>query len=387
MQHSEATPTIGPMTVHVAWLSEIGGGELFLLDLLRHVDAARFPQTVFSLGPGGAVLEQIIALGHPVRRFPRTGRLGFGMTLRLAVALRRTGPAVVQTHGEAGVFWGLPAARLAGRGAVASLLYQNHPSARHKMLALRTLLRLADVVVAGSADVRRFLVDSLGVAPARSLVIPGAIDPEPFRPGEPPGPRGKDAHRRQVILAVGRLVPEKGHAVLLHALARVRERFDVELWIMGDGVLRGELGALADELGIGELVHFHGTVWPTVDLLHRADVFAFPSLVEPQGLAVLEALAAGVPVVASRTGGIVEMIEHGRDGLLVEPGDPAALASALAALLGDPALRARLAAAGSRRLAEFDIRRVANRYQELWAALAAGAGLAVRRPGPGMIGR
>jgi glycosyltransferase involved in cell wall biosynthesis len=385
MQPTAVTPSARPRIVHVAWLSEIGGGELFLLDLLRAVDAARFQQQVLALGSGGAVLDRVEALGCPVRRFPRTGRLGLGMMFCLARAVRRARPDIVQTHGEAGVFWGIPAARLAGRSAVVALLYQNCRNARHKMVAARALLRLPEAIVAGSADVKRFLVECLGVGGARCLVIPCGIDPVPFHLAAPGGASGGHTPRRPVVVTVGRLVAEKGHAVLLHAFARVRQRYDAELWIVGDGTLRGELEALAGDLGIREHVRFHGTVWPTTELLGRADVFAFPSLVEPQGLAVLEALAAGVPVVASRTGGIVEMIAHDVEGLLVRPGDPEALAAALGALLGDAGLRARLVAAGARRLADFDIRRVARRYEELWTALAAETGPAPRRTGPDMI--
>jgi glycosyltransferase involved in cell wall biosynthesis len=385
MSSIAATPTTGLKVAHVAWLSEVGGGELFLLDLLGHVDATRFPQAIYCLGPGGRVPERMATLGHPVHRFPRTGRLGLGMMLRLAGALRRARPDVVQTHGEAGIFWGVPAARFAGCRAVAALLYQNHPGASHKMWALRLGLRSASVVVAGSADVQRFLVAELGVAPARALVIPCAIDAETFLGAARKRTHDAEARRRPVIVTVGRLVREKGHAVLLRAFARLRPRCDAELWIVGDGLLRDQLAGLAEELGIGEHVRFLGTVCPTVDVLNRADVFAFPSLVEPQGLAILEAFAAGVPVVASRTGGIVEMLEDGRDGLLVAPGDPEALALALAKLLDDPLLRDDLASGGRRRLAEFDIHLAACRYQELWTSLAAGATPGGRARRPDMI--
>jgi L-malate glycosyltransferase len=360
---------------HVAWLTEVGGGELFLLDLAAHVDAARFRQQVFCLGPGGPLLQRLVDRGHDVLRVPRTGRAGVLTLVRLAAALRRARPEVVQTHGEAGVFWGLPAARLARCPAVSALIYQNHRSAWHKMAALRLLLPRATAIVAGSVAVRQFVGEALGVAPERSLVLHCGIDPEPFRAA---ARARRDAGRRRgrpVVLAVGRLVREKGHDVLLRAFARICERRDAELWIVGDGPLRGALGDLAGALGIGGRVRFLATVHPTCSVLAEADIFAFPSLVEPQGLAVLEAFAAGVPVVASRTGGIAEMLEDGRDGVLVPPGEPEPLAAALAALLEDPGRGKELAAAAARRLGEFDIRAVARRYEGLWSSLAGGAGL------------
>jgi glycosyltransferase involved in cell wall biosynthesis len=362
-----------PLTVaHVGWLSEVGGGELFLLDLVGRVDPARVRQRVLCLGPGGPPLARLAGSAAEVTQLRRGERSGLAMLARLALALRRERPHVVQTHGEAGVFWGLPAACLARCPATAALVYQCEPSARRKMAALRALLPRATAVVAGSAAVRRFVVGALGVPEERSLVVHCGIDPAPFRTAAAARQAAPHRRRRPVVVAVGRLVPQKGHDVLLRAFARCGPARGAELWLVGDGPRRRRLAELAAALGISALVTFHGTVHPTCELLAAADVFAFPSLAEPQGLALLEAFAAGVPVVASRTGGVVEMVEDGRDGVLVPPGEVEPLAAALAALLDDPERGRRLAAAAQARLAAFDIRAVARRYERLWAALAAG---------------
>ena len=156
----------------------------------------------------------------------------------------------------------------------------------------------------------------------------------------------------------------------MHSFQRVLDiHGNAQLWIVGDGPLRESLVRLAGELQIAANVQFLGTVCPTTGVMASADLFVFPSLVEPQGLAVLEAFAAGVPVVASRTGGIVEMLEDGEEGTLVEPGDPVAFASAISELLGDPVKRETLSRNARRRVQDFDIRRVARRHESVYDTL------------------
>lgn len=171
------------------------------------------------------------------------------------------------------------------------------------------------------------------------------------------------------VLAVGRLVSVKGHGVLLAAIARVAESgASVTATIVGDGPRRAALEQLARQLGIGDLVRFAGSVGQDdiARYYEQADVFCLPSFSEGLPVVLLEAMAAGVPVVASRIAGIPELIEDGRSGLLVPPGRADLLADALRSLLVDPGRRAELAAEGRRRVgAEFDVDASAGRLREL----------------------
>jgi glycosyltransferase involved in cell wall biosynthesis len=355
--------------VHIAWLSQVGGGELFLLDLLDAIDRVRFSHELYCIGPTGTLDAAINGLGLPVERFPKTTKLAPTTIWRLASALRRSRPDVVQTHGEAGVFWGIPAALLARSPRLCALLYQNQPQAADKAWAMRRLLPCADVVIGGSENVRRHVVDELGVAAERAEAILCGIDTRAFLDAEAGRERPRERAGR-VLLTVGRLVEQKGHAVLLEAMSLLAHRHaDVELWIVGEGPERSSLVRRARELRIAERVRFPGTVYPTLDPLLEADIFVFPSLAEPQGLAVLEAMASGVPVVASRTGGIPEMVRDEVDGCLVPPGDAEALAAALSRLLDEPARGAAFAASARERARRFDIRVVARRYEALYDRL------------------
>lgn len=356
---------------HVGWLSGVGGGEVFLVHLVRALHALGLEQEVLALGPPGPACDWLAAAGVRVHGLPRRVHGGPLMLLRLTARLRRLRPDLVQTHGEGGALWGILAARLAGIRRVAALVYQSAPVRRDKMLAMRALLRRADAVIAGSQAIRTHVVTDLAVPPGKVRLIPCGIDTTPFAAIAAPV-RDLTAGR-PVLVSVGRLVARKGHATLLAALRLLLDRHGLrcDLLLAGDGPQRSALASLAAELGIQDRVRFLGIVHPTPPLLAQADLFVFPSLAEPQGLAVLEAMAAGVPVVASRVGGIPDMIDDGASGVLVPPGDPEALAGAVAGLIDDRAARAALAAGGRRRAAELDVGRLAVRFAELYRNLSA----------------
>jgi len=343
---------------------DIGGGELFARDLVRELASRGLDQRVFTVGAAGRLACECAAAGAPVTAWHKRSKIGLVAIRAMAAALRDQRPDLVHTHGEAGVFWGLPAAALARVPAV-SLIYQNYRESFSKMWAARAWLRYPRRVVAGSASVARFLERDLAVPPAKLAVIHCGIDlSDPAQPS-------RAGHRAApVIVSVGRLVERKGHRVLIDAFQTVRARYpDARLHLAGDGPLRSTLEAQATAAGLAGAVRFPGTVYPPSAAFADADLFVFPSLVEPQGLAVLNAFAAGVPVVASRTGGIVEMVEDGVDGLLATPGDAGDLSRAMLRVLDDPALGSRLTAAARRRLPSFDVRTLADEYVKIYAGV------------------
>lgn len=143
-------------------------------------------------------------------------------------------------------------------------------------------------------------------------------------------------------MTVGRLVADKGQADLIRSVAEVSSVFPaVRVALVGDGPLRGDLERAAREAKLGDRAIFTGTRSDVAELLQAADVFALPSLREGCGLALLEAMAVGLPAVASAVGGVPELLREGR-GLLVEPGRPDLLRDALSLVLGDPSLRREL---------------------------------------------
>ncbi len=243
--------------------------------------------------------------------------------LAAAVAVARRVPLLLTLHGiEA---WELP-----------------HPGARG--LALRTSLRRVDGYVAVSDHTRRRFEAWAPVDPARGRVIPNTFEPGPFVPGPYPEAlaRRLGLEDRSVVLTLGRLAGierRKGFDVMLEALPALAARVpDVTYVIAGDGADRPRLEAKADALGVADRVVFTGYVDEAEkpDLYRLADAFAMPSRGEGFGIVLLEAMAVGVPVVASTADGSREAVRDGQLGPTVDPGDPDAVVDAIVAALGRP---------------------------------------------------
>lgn len=237
---------------------------------------------------------------------------------------------------------------------------------------LRWIIRRADAVTANStytADMIRALDDR----EVHRIAFGSAVDVMA------PGTSGPGEKERFSLLFVGRLVERKGVRYLLDALAQVRGRVPVELRIVGDGPLRAALGEQARGAGVADIVTFEGFVDDATLRAHYrgCDALALPAVVDEKGdteglgVVLIEALAHGKPAVASRTGGIVDIVKDGETGLLVEPGDAGALADAIVRLAECPELRARLGAQGRSLVRdEFSWETVIPRLKELYEDIA-----------------
>ena len=188
--------------------------------------------------------------------------------------------------------------------------------------------------------------------PKHVILVPNAVTPNSgSTPGE--SPSLPDEWREEPLVGVvAQLKPEKGLSTFLEAAARVSPLLpDVRFLVVGDGPLRGDLEALAQHVGVDRRVRFLGFRSDARALVELLDVLVVPSLSEGAPLVVLEAMAAGIPVVASAVGGIPEQIRHEKEGLLVPPGDSTALGDALDGLLRNPARARDLGEAGHQRWA------------------------------------
>jgi glycosyltransferase involved in cell wall biosynthesis len=237
------------------------------------------------------------------------------------------------------------------RGAIG--LWKARPFAR-----MQTVAGVSSACVTPSIFAGRTLVDRFRVPARKVHVIPHGVPPSLH------ASRGNG--RVPELLFVGRLSPEKGLDVLLRALALLPGRLPFHLTVAGDGPLRHELEGLACHLGLNGRVAWRGFCEQTADLLGVTDVCVVPSRAESFGLAVVEAMAAGVACVASCTGGIREMITNGLDGLLVAPDDPHALAERLEDVLTDRRLRTALGrAARDTALARYSQQRMIRQTLDL----------------------
>jgi len=301
---------------------------------------------------------------------------GFLSTLRdLLGLIRERRVAILHAHEFFMNSLGLVASRLTGVPLVATAHGKSYYADRlRRRVAYRLVGRYAGRMIAVSEDVKRFLEQRVGVASDRIVVVPNGVpvhDPPSYeRVSKLRKDLDLNEHTR-VIGTVGSLYPVKGHTYLIDAALPVVHRFrDVIFLVVGRGGLREQLEAQAQRLGVARYFRFVGHRDDVSDLLGVCSVFVLPSLSEGMPLSLLEAMAAGVPPIATRVGGVNEVVQDGKTGLLVPPRDSHALAEGIMSLLNDGSLAkeigesAREVAAG-----RFSLARMVQAYQEIYASL------------------
>lgn len=358
----------------------LGGAENAMFMLLESLDRDEWrPTLLLEDAPGTEPLAaRAVALDVPLRRLAPMplGLEGARRVPGLVRLLRRERPDLFHAHMSSLVAckWGLAAAVAARVPAVLGTVQVGgyEPPDRSAYWQLRALARGVDRYLAVSRDIARELVEQLGWPEEKIEVSYNAVDLQRVEVAAPPGLREQlGGETRPLVLTPARLDAQKGHRTLFEAIAQVP---DAVFLLAGEGPEREPLEALAAQLGIDDRVRFLGRREDVPQLLAACDVFALPSLYEGSSLAVLEAMAAGAPVVSSAIGGTDELIEDGGSGLLVPPGDAEALAAALRRLLDDPELRESLAARARERV-ERDLtrERMAARVTGVYRELLGGA--------------
>jgi glycosyltransferase involved in cell wall biosynthesis len=345
---------------HVTLGLEMGGQEKLLVELARHADRSRFDLYFISLSTRGLLAADLEACGWSVTALEEPAGLRPGMVLRLAKLFRRLKTDVVHTHDDRPLIYGASAGRVA---RVPAVIHTRHGRSvylsRRQGFLVRAAAALADRFVCVSED-SADLSRRQGLAAGRVVTIPNGIDVGRFAYS---GPRAGGP-----VVTVARLTPEKDIACLVRAAeiaGRTDTSFAVE--IAGDGPCLESCRQLARDLGVEPRVRFLGRVQDVAGLLARASLFAMSSLSEGIPLALLEAMARGLPVAATNVGGIHEVVVEGETGLLVPSGDPVSLARSMLRLHKSPAEAQQMGLKGRQRVErDFDVRRMVARYEDLY---------------------
>ncbi len=362
----------GQQVLHLRQGSHIWGPEQQILRLAANLPAEGFSVNIAVLrradraeqnarGPNGLhpLVARARAQGWEAEEWDAAWRALPDVVRALAQRLRSGGFALMHTHEYKSSILG----RLVARQARVPWIASDHglftrgswPKRLYRLLEI-VALRSAEAILVPSDFQRRKLL-ARGISPARVIVVPHGLDVASFlgRAGS------REATRRAmglagddpVLLAVGRLELVKGHRYLLQALPTLLATYPrLRLWVAGEGSLRPRLAQQAASLGVAETVDFLGYRDDVPSLLAACDLVVLPSLEESFGLVVLEAMAAGKPVVATRVGGIPEVMAGSENGWLVPPANPGALAAAIREALSQPAEAARRAQAGAQRVRE-----------------------------------
>jgi sugar transferase (PEP-CTERM/EpsH1 system associated) len=374
-----------PLIAHVLYRFDTGGMERIIVSLINGT-RARYRHAVICLAGVGAMRAEINDPDVACLSLEKKPGKDFACYGRLWRALRRLKPDLVTTY-NIGALDAAPIIKLAGAGPIVHAEHGRdaadpHGRNRRYRWLRRRLQPFIARFVTVSRDLDRWLREEVGIAPAKIVCIPNGIDTARYRAAPyqvekrpllgsfaPPG--------TPLVMTVGRLDPVKDHAGLIEAVhelctSEAEHAKNVRLAIVGDGAERGRLQQLIARRNLDAHVKLLGNREDVAALLAEADVFALSSVAEGIPLTVLEAMAAGLPVVATNVGGVGEVLVDGVTGTLVAPSDPAALARALHAYLADASLRQRHGAAGRERAeSRFGLRPMIAAYGALYDQLLA----------------
>lgn len=365
-----------PLIAHVVHRFDYGGLENGVANLVNGLPAARYRQAIVGLAGIGAFRERVRRPEVEMVSMDKREGKDPAAYARLWRWLRARRPAIVHTRnvGTVDCQWVAWAAGVPGRvhgehGWEAGDPFGTQP----RPLRLRRLCRpVIQRYVPMSRDLGRWLEDTVGVPRERIRQLYSGVDVHRFCPEPDRGSAARDAASPLVIGTVGRLDPVKNQAALVGALRRILDRdpgraAGLKLIIVGDGPLRTALEEHVRAAGLQAQVSLVGARHDVPALMRGMDVFALPSTNEGISNTVLEAMASGLPVIATRVGGNPELVVDGVTGTLVAPGDEGALADALARYVADPGMcRAQGAAARRRAVEEFSIEAMMKRYCDLY---------------------
>ncbi len=313
------------LVIHLVTSLDFGGVEKHMEVIAGHLDRARMRHVFVALGSGGAVERRLMAMGADVRCLGKATKIpSLSAIVSLLALFLRMRPGVVHAHGAEANFHGLLAAWLARVPVrIAEEIGIPTHSAKGKFV-FRQIYRVADRVVGISQSVTDWLVSSGEVPLAKAVRV--------YNPVELPSVGPSLVGRNNVfrIGFVGRLEPVKNPLALLKAFEILVSRgISAELWFVGDGSQRGQLQSIISQKGYENIVKLWGYQTDPVELVRQCDIYVQPSVSEGFGLALVEAMGCGVPVISTSVGGAPEIVAHGKTGWLLPEANAESIAGAL----------------------------------------------------------
>ncbi|MBF0510762.1 MAG: glycosyltransferase [Candidatus Omnitrophica bacterium] len=357
------SPTVKKIKVlHLLEWCELGGGlEIMTKEIVCGLDKEKFEVEVWCLYRGGLMAEEIHQQGLPVRVLNISTYHNPCNILKLIYLFKEARPDIIHTHVYFASTIGRIAAKLAG---VKVCINHVHSSYWHyskwNLMIERVLSVWTEKIICVSQSVRDFVVQYEKIPSSKVLVIYNGITRKEIN---------SQPNHDFIVTIVASLFANKGHRVLLEAIASLKNKHpSLKCWMVGEGQEGLGLRALCEELGIVDRVVFWGVRWDIPEILAQSQLFVLTSTQrEGLGVAILEAMAYGLPVIASRVGGIPEIIEDGKNGCLVPPGDSQKLAECIDRLIQNTDERQRLASAGRQTFEErFQAKYMIEKIQELY---------------------
>lgn len=357
--------------LHLIETTEPGGAETVLVELASGVGSG-FTSVGGVLGEGWTS-SQLENRNIPVFYLPLERSLDWRWVARLGKLIRLNKIDLIQSHEFTMNCYATLAAKRAGIPIVCTAHGKNYyPERYYRRWAYRWAARNASAFVAVSENLKMFLCKEIGVRNDEILTILNGVDLNHFdNPSYDRGPIRASlgiANKMHVVITVAALFKVKGHIDLLNAASRLcQSRKDIVFLIVGEGSLEESLREQTKNLRISNNVKFLGFRSDVPQLLAASDVFVLPSYSEGMPISIIEAMAAGLPIVATNVGGIPEVVENGANGYLVEPGEPEALANKISTIVANRDV-ARCFGTNSRDRArsKFRLKRMISEYERLY---------------------
>lgn len=336
----------------------LGGAEKKVCELIARMDPDRFNTVVCSFGICEEIRDFFTDLNVKVYTLPRYQQFDISLIWRLRQVIRREKIDIIMSTLFHADFWGALVGKWAGAKAVFSWETISSPEwlIPRRLYPYRLVIRLADKVISVSHATAHWLEEKRGVPRSRIEVIPYGVDLCTYKNGDEPQLRNEIGLRKEniVIGMVGRLVLQKGHMYLIEAAESVVKEFpQVRFVLVGDGPLRNEIENRVMEKGLQDYFLLLGIRHDVPQLLREFDIFCLPSLFEGLPNVILEAMASGLPVVATHVDGTKEAVVPKETGLLIPPKNPSELVRALKILLSDPQKAAAMGRAGRKRVEKY----------------------------------
>lgn len=373
-QQIESAARRRPRVLHLITSFEIGGTERQAVELLKRLDRDRFDVRLASLRNEGPFYREIESLFPDVPEFPLTSFYDANAVRQLArlrKLMTRDKIDILHAHDFYSSFIGAVAGRLAGVRVIACQRHLKLSDRRAHEMGTRLIHRLAHRVLVNSEAIRDRIIEQNSKPPRKITIIRNGV-----LASSVPSAQAQCEIRRELrinadarlIGMVARLQPVKGHRFFIDAAAHVLgEQSDAHFVLVGDGPLRAEIGDQVARLGIGDRVHLLGDRADVARIVSGFDLLVLASLHEGSPNAVMEAMAAGVPVVATAVGGTKELIIDLESGYLAPPADSAALAERIVFALNDEANRAEIISAARTRInAEYGMDRMVESVERLY---------------------
>ena len=363
-----------PLVVHLIYRLDFGGLETLLVDCVNRMPAHQYRHAIVCLLDYTAFCERITRPGVALYALHKQPGPGMGTHVALFKLLRTLRPAILHTYNLSAVEYnvtaamaGVPVRVHAEHGRDAG---DPHGLNRKHILLRRLAAPCIDCFVPVSADLQQWLAQTIGVKPAKNILIANGVDTATYRPG--PGPHPSTPF---VIGTVGRLQDVKDQAMLIDAFVALRamlpeQQQRLRLVIVGDGPLRAQLAAKVAAAGLDEVITLTGARSDIAEQMRTFSLFALSSIAEGTPVTLLEAMACGLAVVSTAVGGIPDLVHDGVNGALVPAREPQAMAAALAVYARDAALAAQHGAAGRARIEQhYGVGAMVDAYAALYDRL------------------